>query len=69
MFGFVDAGNVFGENEKVTLRATLRASVGVGLSAGFRRSGRCAWPSAIPVPQVRLAIESRQLQFQIGTSF
>src|SRR4029453_2315241 len=31
LFGFVDAGNVFGENEKVSF-SDLRASVGIGLS-------------------------------------
>lgn len=66
LFGFVDVGNVFGENEK--LRASdLRASVGVGLS----------WLS--PIGPLRMAIAEpineqpgdriQRLQFQIGTSF
>jgi len=66
MFGFFDAGNVFGEDEK--LRAgDLRASVGVGLS----------WIS--PLGPLRLAAAHpirkfagdriQRLQFQIGTSF
>jgi outer membrane protein insertion porin family len=66
MFGFVDAGNVYGENEKVTL-STFRSSVGVGIS----------WIS--PIGPLRLAIANpirkfagdriQKLQFQIGTSF
>jgi outer membrane protein insertion porin family len=66
MFGFVDAGNVFGENEKVSF-ADLRASTGIGLS----------WIS--PVGPLRLAYAKplrkfpgdriQELQFQIGTSF
>lgn len=66
MFGFVDAGNVFGENEKVSLKS-FRASAGVGIS----------WIS--PVGPLRLAIAKpirkfagdriQKLQFQIGTSF
>jgi outer membrane protein insertion porin family len=66
MFGFVDIGNVFGENEKVNL-GDLRASAGVGLS----------WIS--PIGPLRLAIAQpvrkfpgdriQRLQFQIGTSF
>ncbi|MET0310902.1 MAG: BamA/TamA family outer membrane protein, partial [Burkholderiaceae bacterium] len=66
VFGFVDAGNVFGENEKID-GGQLRASVGVGLS----------WIS--PVGPLRLAIANpvrkfpgdriQKLQFQIGTSF
>ncbi|HWP11781.1 MAG TPA: outer membrane protein assembly factor BamA [Ramlibacter sp.] len=66
LFGFVDAGNVFGENEKVRL-SDLRASVGVGLS----------WIS--PIGPLRMAVAQpvrkfagdriQRLQFQIGTSF
>ncbi|NPC54478.1 outer membrane protein assembly factor BamA [Caenimonas soli] len=66
MFGFVDAGNVFGENERLQF-GDLRASVGVGLS----------WIS--PVGPLRLAAAHpirkfagdriQRLQFQIGTSF
>ena len=66
LFGFVDAGNVFGENEKFTA-AQLRSSVGVGLS----------WIS--PIGPLRLAVAKplrkfagdriQKLQFQIGTSF
>jgi outer membrane protein insertion porin family len=66
MFGFVDAGNVYGENEKLRL-GELRASTGVGLS----------WIS--PVGPLRLAVaypirkfagdRIQKFQFQIGTSF
>ena len=66
LFGFVDAGNVFGENEKIRF-GDLRASTGVGLS----------WIS--PIGPLRLAIAHpirkfagdriQRLQFQIGTSF
>jgi outer membrane protein insertion porin family len=66
MFGFVDAGNVYGENEKLRL-GELRASTGVGMS----------WIS--PVGPLRLAVaypirkfagdRIQKLQFQIGTSF
>ncbi|RYG10628.1 MAG: outer membrane protein assembly factor BamA, partial [Burkholderiales bacterium] len=66
VFGFVDAGNVYGENEKVDF-GQMRASVGVGLS----------WIS--PIGPLRIAIANpvrkfagdriQKLQFQIGTSF
>ena len=66
VFGFVDAGNVFGENQKLSAK-DIRASVGVGLS----------WVS--PVGPLRLAFANpirkqagdkiQRLQFQIGTTF
>jgi outer membrane protein insertion porin family len=66
MFGFVDVGNVYGEDQKFEL-SEMRASVGIGLS----------WIS--PVGPLRLAIANpvrkfagdriQKLQFQIGTSF
>ncbi|MEO7391769.1 MAG: outer membrane protein assembly factor BamA [Ramlibacter sp.] len=66
VFGFVDAGNVYGPNEKLSL-ADMRASVGLGLS----------WIS--PIGPLRLALANpirkfagdriQKLQFQIGTSF
>jgi outer membrane protein insertion porin family len=65
-YGFADAGNVFGENDRVLAR-DLRASVGVGMS----------WVS--PVGPLRLAYANpirkqagdriQKLQFQIGTAF
>ena len=66
MFGFVDVGNVFGENEKFTV-SELRASVGVGLS-WISPIGPLRLAAAIPVrkfPGDRI----QKLQFQIGTSF
>ena len=66
MFGFVDVGNVYGEDQNFEL-SEMRASVGIGLS----------WIS--PVGPLRLAIANpvrkfagdriQKLQFQIGTSF
>ncbi len=66
MFGFVDAGNVFGENDPFRLQS-LKASTGIGVS----------WIS--PVGPLRLAFafplrkapEDRiqRMQFQIGTAF
>ncbi|MES2944267.1 MAG: outer membrane protein assembly factor BamA [Pseudomonadota bacterium] len=66
LYGFVDAGNVFGESDPYRL-SDLRASVGIGLS----------WIS--PVGPLRIAIANplrkkagdriERLQFQIGTSF
>ena len=67
MFGFVDVGNVFGENDTRANAKDLRASVGVGLS----------WIS--PIGPLRFAIANpirkfdgdkiQKFQFQIGTSF
>jgi outer membrane protein insertion porin family len=66
MFGFIDAGNVYGEDEKVTF-SEMRASVGIGVS----------WIS--PLGPLRIAVANpirkfpgdriQKLQFQIGTSF
>ena len=66
LFGYVDMGNVWGENEKVEL-SSLRSSYGVGLS----------WIS--PVGPLKLSYGSpirkrptdriQRLQFQIGTAF
>jgi outer membrane protein insertion porin family len=66
MFGFVDVGNVFGENEKFSA-SDMRASVGVGIS----------WIS--PVGPLRIAYakpirkkasdKPQTIQFQIGTAF
>lgn len=66
LFGFVDVGNVYGENDPINFN-TLRASAGLGLS----------WLS--PVGPLRIAVAEpirkepgdkiQKLQFQIGTSF
>jgi outer membrane protein insertion porin family len=66
LFGYLDVGNVWGENEKMTA-ASLRASAGVGLS----------WIS--PVGPLKLSYGTpvrkqpgdriQRLQFQIGTAF
>ena len=66
IFAFTDVGNVFGEDQKLTV-SDLRASVGVGLS----------WIS--PIGPLRIAFANplrkqagdriQKLQFQIGTSF
>lgn len=66
LYGFVDVGNVFGENEKITF-GDLRASVGLGVS----------WLSPIGPLRIALAQPVRKqagdriqrIQFQIGTSF
>ncbi|EJL86044.1 Beta-barrel assembly machine subunit BamA [Polaromonas sp. CF318] len=66
LYGFIDAGNVFGEKEQYKLN-DLRVSTGVGIS----------WIS--PLGPLRIAIATplrkkpgdriERLQFQIGTSF
>ncbi len=66
LFGFVDAGNIFAENETISL-SQFRASVGLGIS----------WLS--PLGPLRFAIANpvrkfsgdkiQKFQFQIGTSF
>jgi outer membrane protein insertion porin family len=66
LFGFVDAGNVWGENEKITTDS-IRASTGIGLS----------WIS--PVGPLKLSWGTplkkkptdriEKFQFQIGTAF
>nr|WP_239024291.1 outer membrane protein assembly factor BamA [Ramlibacter humi] len=66
LFGFVDAGNVYGDNEKIDF-SLMRVATGVGVS----------WIS--PIGPLRLAIAQpvrkfagdriQRLQFQIGTSF
>jgi outer membrane protein insertion porin family len=66
LFGFVDIGNVYAENEKFSI-PDLRASAGIGLS----------WLSPIGPLRVAFAKPLRtqpgdriqKLQFQIGTSF
>jgi len=66
MFGFVDVGNVYGENEKFNV-SELRASVGVGLS-WISPIGPLRLAAAIPVRKFA-GDRIQKLQFQIGTSF
>jgi outer membrane protein insertion porin family len=66
LFGFVDVGNVFGENEKVNA-ADLRASVGFGLS-WLSPIGPLRIAAAQPVRK-QAGDRIQRLQFQIGTSF
>ncbi|NBQ88657.1 MAG: outer membrane protein assembly factor BamA, partial [Betaproteobacteria bacterium] len=66
IFGFVDVGNVYGENDKVDF-STLRASTGVGVS-WTSPLGPLRFAFAVPVrkfPGDRI----QKLQFQIGSSF
>ena len=57
-FAFVDAGNVYGENEKWEL-SEMRASAGLGLS----------WISPLGPLRKFAGDRIQKLQFQIGTSF
>jgi outer membrane protein insertion porin family len=66
MFGFFDAGNVFGDREKVRIE-DLRASVGVGLS-WLSPIGPLRIAAAYPVRK-QPGDKIQKLQFQIGTSF
>jgi outer membrane protein insertion porin family len=65
-FGFVDAGNVYGENEKFSM-SDLRASVGLGLS-WISPIGPLRLAAAYPVRKFA-GDRIQKLQFQIGTSF
>jgi len=66
LYGFLDAGNVFGENDQYKLN-DLRVSTGIGIS----------WISPVGPLRIAYAIPLRKqpgdrierLQFQIGTSF
>jgi outer membrane protein insertion porin family len=66
LFGFVDVGNVFGENERVRF-GDLRASVGFGLS-WLSPIGPLRIAAAQPVRK-QAGDRIQRLQFQIGTSF
>jgi outer membrane protein insertion porin family len=65
-FAFLDAGNVWGENQKVSL-SDMRSSVGIGV----------AWVSPIGPLRIALAKPLRKfagdkiqtVQFQIGSQF
>jgi outer membrane protein insertion porin family len=66
MFVYLDAGNVWGENEKLTF-SSLRSSVGLGLS-WVSPVGPLKLSYGLPIhkePQDRI----QKLQFQIGTAF
>jgi len=66
MFGFIDAGNVFGENDPYRLQG-LKASTGLGVS-WISPVGPLRLAYAFPL---RKAPEDRiqRMQFQIGTAF
>ncbi|HZY16774.1 MAG TPA: outer membrane protein assembly factor BamA [Ramlibacter sp.] len=66
MFGFLDVGNVFGENERFSA-ANLRASVGVGVS-WLSPLGPLRIAAALPVRK-QAGDRIQKIQFQIGTSF
>ena len=66
MFGYIDAGNVWGENEKIQLDS-LRASAGIGIS-WVSPVGPLKLSYGVPIrkkPEDRI----QRLQFQIGTAF
>ena len=66
LFGFVDVGNVFGDDEKFRA-GDLRASAGVGLS-WISPIGPLRMAAAYPVRKFA-GDRIQKLQFQIGTSF
>jgi outer membrane protein insertion porin family len=66
LFGFMDAGNVWGESEKIEA-SSLRASTGIGLS-WLSPVGPLKLSWGVPLryePNDRI----QQFQFQIGTAF
>jgi outer membrane protein insertion porin family len=66
LFTYIDAGNVWGEEEKMTL-GSLRASAGIGLS-WISPVGPLKLSFGVPIrkkPEDRI----QRLQFQIGTAF
>lgn len=66
LFGFVDAGALYGEGEKIS-GAALRYSTGVGLS-WISPLGPLRFAFAIPLRK-RPGDRIQRFQFQIGTSF
>jgi outer membrane protein insertion porin family len=66
LFGFMDAGNVWGENEKITGKS-IRASAGIGLSwVSPVGPLKMSWGTPIRSdPKDRI----EKFQFQIGTAF
>ena len=65
-FGYVDAGNVWGENERMTIDS-LRASAGLGLS-WISPVGPLKISYGAPIRK-RPEDKIQRLQFQIGTAF
>jgi outer membrane protein insertion porin family len=65
-FGFVDVGNVYGENESVDF-AKMRSSAGVGLS-WISPIGPLRFAYATPIRKFD-GDKIQKFQFQIGTSF
>lgn len=65
-FGFVDAGNVFGEHETFDF-STLRASAGIGIS-WISPIGPLRFAYATPIRKFD-GDKIQKFQFQIGTSF
>ena len=66
LFGFVDVGRAFGEDEKFSA-SELRASVGLGLS-WISPLGPLRFSYGLPVRK-QTTDKIQRLQFQIGTSF
>ena len=66
VYGFVDAGNVFGENEKYSF-SELRASYGVGIG-WISPIGPLRFGLANPLRK-KVGDRIERFQFQIGTSF
>lgn len=66
LYGFVDAGNVFGEKESYSLN-DLRASAGIGIS-WISPVGPLRIAYAVPIRK-QAQDKTERLQFQIGTSF
>ena len=66
MFGFVDAGYAYSDNQNIDL-GLLRSSYGVGLS-WISPMGPLRFSYGMPIQQ-RAGDKIQKLQFQIGTSF
>jgi outer membrane protein insertion porin family len=66
MFGFFDVGNVYTENQRLSL-SDLRASTGVGIS-WISPVGPLRIAYARPIRK-QAADKTQSIQFQIGTSF
>ena len=66
LFGFVDAGNVWGEGDKLQL-SSLRSSTGIGLS-WVSPVGPLKLSYGVPLRKERTD-RIQRFQFQIGTAF